>query len=658
MTFNPQELDQRADRGTASDPSAGVPGDWECLVAENQHLRLQAEKVADANAHAAELLAELEVTKAEVQERESYLRSLLETLPVGIFVVDVRTRCIIDVNPHALQLIGRPKEDVLNSSCDRIICQSEGHQCPILDLGQDIDQSERTLLTRDGLQVPVLKSVVPVLRNGHRVLVESFVDVSSIKQAELQVRRANSELAEAQKSLIAAKEEAETAALQDPLTKLPNRRLFHSRLAISLQRAQRHREYQCALLYLDLDHFKVINDSLGHEVGDQLLLEVANRLQDSLRRTDAVSRFPGGEDLVARLGGDEFAILLEEIKQPSDALRVANRISETLAAPFYLCGKELSVSASIGMTMSAGHYATAESMLRDADTAMYRAKSTGRGRHVVFDEAMHSHAMERLQLETELRQALERNEFLLNYQPIVSLLTEQIVGFEALLRWQSPERGLVGPTMFISVAEESGLIVPIGIWVLQEACRQLRRWQQARGTESGLYASVNLSPRQFLQPDLTRTIGRILDETGVAGRSLRLELTESLAMEEPERTCKIIEELQHLGVRLSIDDFGTGYSSLDHLDRFSVDTLKIDRHFVGRMQGDERNQNIVKTIISLAHNLRMNVVAEGAENADQVRLLNDMGCDCVQGFFYSQPLKAEMFEALLEKKYPARPLTS
>lgn len=506
-------------------PELAACKEFERLTAENKHLRLQAEKVAEANANAAELLAELERTKAELQDRESYLRSLFDTLPVGIFVVDAETRCVLDVNSRALQLIGSSKELLVGSPCNAVICQTAEPACPILDLCQEIDHSERILFTSDKRQVPVLKSVIPVTRQGRKVLVESFVDIGNIKQAELQILKANTELAEAQKRLIAAKEEAETAALQDPLTKLPNRRLFHSRLALSLHRAERHRGFLCAVLYLDLDHFKIINDSLGHDIGDELLVEVASRLQGALRRTDTVNRFPGGEDLVARLGGDEFAILLDDINDVSDALRVANRIGERLRVPFHLRGKELSVTASVGIATSASRYPTAESMLRDADAAMYRAKANGGGRHVVFDEDMHSRAVERLHLESELRQAIERKEF--------------------------------------------------------------------------------------------------------------------------------IEELEHLGVRLSIDDFGTGYSSLDHLDRFSVDTLKIDRHFVARMHTDERNQNIVKTIISLAHNLRMNVIAEGAETAVQIKLLHDMSCDFVQGYYFSRPVPAEKFEPLLEKQYSA-----
>ncbi len=358
-------------------------------------------------------------------------------------------------------------------------------------------------------------------------------------------------------------------------------------------------------------------------------MEVAQRLQGALRRTDAISRFPGGEDLVARFGGDEFAILLDDIKEASDALRVADRILGKVQAPVHLRGKDLSVTVSVGITTNASQYSTAEDMLRDADIAMYRAKAAGRGGCVVFDQAMHYRAVERLQLESELRQAIERKEFILHYQPIVSLPAKYIMGFEALLRWQSPQRGLVGPEIIIPVAEETGLIVPIGAWVLREACLQLRRWQERSVHESHLTMSVNLSAKRFCSRILW-SVARILHETGVKGRSLRLELTESAAMEDPTRTCSTLEELQHLGVRLSLDDFGTGYSSLDQLHRFPVDTLKVDRYFVMGMTTNERNQKIVKTIINLAHNLGMDVIAEGAETAEHVSLLNGMACDCLR----------------------------
>jgi EAL domain-containing protein (putative c-di-GMP-specific phosphodiesterase class I) len=286
-------------------------------------------------------------------------------------------------------------------------------------------------------------------------------------------------------------------------------------------------------------------------------------------------------------------------------------------------------------------------MLRDADTAMYRAKAAARGGCVLFDESMHSYAVERLHKESELRQALDRDEFFLCYQPIVSLANLQIEGFEALLRWRSPTRGLVSPIDFVPLSEETGLIVPIGAWVLREACQQVRRWYERFGHDFSPSMGVNLSARQVLQPDLVANVDRALLEAGIDGRSLRLELTESVAMENPERTAPLFSQLQQLGVRLSIDDFGTGYSSLNYLHRFSVDTLKIDRYFVSSMMVDERNLNIVRTIVSLAHNLHMEVVAEGVETGEQASLLSGMHCDAVQGYYFSRPLQAEDIEVLL-----------
>lgn len=424
-------------------------------TAQNQQIQSHAEQIAEVSTEPAELLSQDKGAKVELQTSETYFRTLLDTVPAGLFVVDAETRCILDVNRHALQLIGRPATEIIGSLCHKVICPADENACPILDLGRTVNQSESVLLTAGGGRLPILKTVVPAIRDGRQVLVETFVNINSIKEAEAQASRATKELAEAKKA-------AETAVLQDPLTKLPNRRLFYNRLKLSLQRGERHKNYLCGLLYLDLDDFKIINDSLGHDVGDELLVEIANRLETCLRRTDVISRFPGGEDLVVRLGGDEFAILLDDIKDPADALRVADRIAEKFQQPFHVRGMDLPVTACIGISTSASHYASAEDMLRDADTAMYRAKADGRGRRVVFDEDMHRQALERLHLESELRQAVERKEFVVYYQPIVSLHDRHIVGFEALLRWQSPQRGLVQPSVFISVAEQTGLIIPIG----------------------------------------------------------------------------------------------------------------------------------------------------------------------------------------------------
>jgi diguanylate cyclase (GGDEF)-like protein len=468
-----------------------------------------------------------------------------------------------------------------------------------------------------------------------------------LEELDRLVEKRTAELHAAVKEMQEAKLLAETAALEDPLTKLPNRRLFQNRLGLAIQQALRNPAYLCALLFLDLDRFKVINDSLGHLAGDELLVEVAGRLESCLRNSLEWGGPAVREDLVARLGGDEFAIFLDNIRDVSDALRVANRITEKLAEPFSLRGKDVVISSSIGVATSASHYATADNMLRDADTAMYRAKAAGRGGSVLFDESMHLHAVERLHKESEMRQALEREEYFLCYQPIVSLVDRKIQGFEALIRWQSPTRGAVPPIDFIPLAEETGLIIPIGAWVLRESCLQIRRWQERFGADFPLSVSVNISARQFSQPDLVDLVKRTLTETGVPGRNLRLELTESVAMEQPERTAPLLGELQQLGVRLSIDDFGTGYSSLNHLYRFSLNTLKIDRYFVSNMEAHEKNLNIVRTIISLAHNLGMDVVAEGAETSAQVNLLQNMQCDCVQGYFFSKPMEPEAIESWL-----------
>ena len=477
---------------------------------------------------------------------------------------------------------------------------------------------------------------------------------SSARQAQLRqeeldrlVDERTAQLHSVIKALKSAKEFAETAALQDSLTKLPNRRMFESRLSLAIKHAERTPGYLCALLYLDVDRFKVINDNLGHLAGDELLIELAHILESCLRRSPDSGDRPSGEDIVARIGGDEFAIFLDNIRDVSDALRISDRISEKLKAPILLRGKETSITVSIGVALSASHYATADNMMRDADTAMYRAKVAGRDGCVLFDESMHIHAVERLHRESEMRQAIEQPEFFICYQPIVSLVDGKIQLFEALLRWRSPARGIVLPADFIPLAEETGLIVPIGAWVLREACLEICRWHQRFGAEACLSVGVNISSRQLWQPDFVALVKQTLHETGLDGQFLRLELAETVAMDSPERTAPMLAELQQLGVRISIDDFGTGYSSLKHLHRFSVDTLKIDRSFISHMEADERNLSIVRSIISLAHSLKMVVVAEGAETGEQLAMLSGMNCDCAQGHFLAKPMESAAVEEFL-----------
>jgi diguanylate cyclase (GGDEF)-like protein/PAS domain S-box-containing protein len=434
-----------------------------------------------------------------------------------------------------------------------------------------------------------------------------------------------------------AEQRLQHEAIHDVLTGLPNRALFMDLLGRSLGRSRRKTDYLFAVLFLDLDRFKMINDSLGHLIGDQLLIAMARRLERCLR--------PG--DVVARLGGDEFTILLDDIKDVNDATRIADRIQNELKQPFQLGGQEVFTTASIGIALSASGYERPDDLLRDSDTAMYRAKAMGKACHQVFDSAMHSRAVALLQLETDLRRAMERNEFVLYYQPTVCLRSGRIHGVEALIRWQHPERGLVLPDDFIPHAEETGLIIPIGNWVLEEACKKMREWHRHF---PHLTISVNLSVKQFTQSQLSLQVQNTLYETGLNPNCLMIEITESMLMENPESTATVLEQLKRLDVKIHIDDFGTGYSSLSYLHRFPIDTLKIDRSFVSRMAAVNENLEIVRTIVTLAHNLGMDVIAEGVETAEQLAQLRALKCERAQGYYFSEPVDAHQVSRLFGTK--------
>jgi len=421
---------------------------------------------------------------------------------------------------------------------------------------------------------------------------------------------------------------------------LPNRALLAENLKFVIERAKNHEDYQFAVLFLDLDRFKNVNDSLGHSIGDQLLIAMARRLESCIRDVD----------MVARLGGDEFAILLDGIPSQSEATTMAIRIQQKLLSPFNLSGHEVFTSTSIGIAVSSTGYDHPENMLRDADTAMYRAKAQGKACYEVFDKGMHTHAVYVLQMENDLRRAINREELRVHYQPIVSLDNGQLAGFEALIRWQHPERGFINPADFIPLAEDTGLIVPLGMWILKRACQQLCKWQWQSPANRSLFMSVNLSGKQVAQPSLVSDIREVLEETHLEARHLKLEITESAVMENAEMAARILNRLKELGVQLSIDDFGTGYSSLSYLHRFPVNTLKIDRSFVGRIGEAAENMEIVHTVISLAANMGMEVVAEGIETLSQLVQLRKLKCQYGQGYLFSRPADAETVSSWLSKK--------
>ena len=447
------------------------------------------------------------------------------------------------------------------------------------------------------------------------------------------------------------------SAFHDGLTDLPNRALFLDRLQHVVNLAKRHPNYKFAVLFIDVDEFKLYNDSLGHSAGDQLLIQIGQRLTGSLRRDDTVGRpsatvredgSADDDDTLARLGGDEFTVLLYEIRDASDAIRVAERISARLAVPFTIKGQEIVISASIGIALSTTPHNNAEELLRDADIAMYRAKRAGKARCEVFDSDMHASAVKRLRLETDLRKALERGEFLNHYQPIVALPQGTIVGFEALARWQTAE-ALVSPAEFVPVANETGVILAMNRTLLAQACNHLRQWQEQFPGQPPLAMSMNVSAKEFEQPDLAQGIAAILQRTHVRNASLQLEIMETIAMGDAEKAASVLAQLKALGVRLSIDDFGTGYSSLSRLQRFPVDTLKIDRGFISNMESDRESREMVRIIISLAHNFRLRVVAEGVETEAQAALLQELGCEFAQGYLYSRPVPAEAVPELLTR---------
>ena len=559
---------------------------------------------------------------AALRESEYRFRTILESMNEGLLHVD-RTDRIQYANDHFCQMVGYSYEELINRVWTNLLLKPE-EQALIQTVNERrlrgvADGYELKLNKKTGETIWALVGGAPVY-NSDNLIVGSmgvFTDISDRKRAEEQLLH---------------------NALHDALTGLPNRALFLEHLRHTIDRNQRRTDAQFAVLFLDFDRFKVVNDSLGHMEGDKLLILIARRLEKSLRTSD----------IVARLGGDEFTILLTELEQFGEISEIIERIQTDLKAPFILMEREIFISASIGVALSSPKYTKPEEMLRDADTAMYRAKAGGKARYQIFNQTMHNAANERLQLETELRHALERGEFCNYYQPIVELEDNRLVGFESLVRWHHPTRGLILPAEFISTMEETGLIVGLGIWVLRESCRQLREWQTAYQINCPeLTMSVNLSCRQFLQTDLAERVEEILRETAVDPDCLRLEITESHVMEDSELAISIMHRLRAIGVKLSIDDFGTGYSSLSYLHRLPINYLKVDRSFVSRMLSNHENAEIVRTIVTLAKNLEIDVIAEGIEMREQAAHLRKLDCKYGQGFLFSRPRTAESAGALV-----------
>jgi len=567
----------------------------------------------------------------------NFAPAILETLGFGVVIVDADTHRIVYANSKIYDMGGFPEGAVIGRTCHGVLCPAETGQCPITDKGQVVDNSERTMVRADGTLSSIIKTAVPMKLEGKNYLIESIVDNSDRKQMQLDLTEANEAM---QKEIVKREEmqkKIEHLAYHDHLTGLANRWLFTDQLDHALSLSGRMAK-MLAIMFLDLDGFKMINDSLGHALGDQLLKEVSKRLVNTIRKSD----------VVARIGGDEFVIMIENEENIEAIKLVAEKVLNSFNEPYKLNGQECFVTTSIGVAVYPTDGENAETLLKNADIAMYKAKEKGRNNCRFCTPVMKTNVIETMQLSNELHGALDRNELELYYQPQVHSKSNQIIGLEALLRWKHPEFGMVSPGKFIPIAENAGLIISIGDWVMRTACNQNKAWQNAGLPK--IHVAVNLSVRQFQNTDIVKKVGNILKETGMDSQYLELEITESVFMKETGHVIEILSAFRNQGIAISIDDFGTEYSSLNYLKRLPVDKIKIAMQFVQGIDVSDRDEAITKAIIVLAKSLGLGVIAEGVETEKQLAFLSQRMCYEIQGFYYYKPMPAHEVEGLLRNK--------
>ena len=549
---------------------------------------------------------------------------MLDTMQLGVTQASPDGE-ILYANPAVAKMHGYFVDELVGSNV-RLFPASEGDE-PTIDGRSDEGTSwaiERVHKRKDDSTLVVRATSDVVSGSACGTIVTSYQDITERRQEEEALHERH-------------ERESLHAALHDPLTGLPNKLLLLDLIGHALGRCKRRDDYLFAVLVFNLDRFHLVNDGLGHAMGDQLLNAVSERLKPCFRSVDTM----------ARLSGDEFGVLLDDINDVSDAIRVADRVQEQLASPFKCGSQEVFTSGRMGVALSTTRYERAEDALRDATLALHRVTSGTAVRHAVFDPVMQHRAHARLELETNLRWAMEREKFRVFYQPIVSLKSGEITGVEALLRWEHPRRGLLEPPEFLSVAEETGLIIPLGLWVLEHSCGHLRGWQEQISTKSPLSLSVNLSGKQVLWEDMVQHVERVLDETGLDGRSLRLEMTETVMMDDADPMLSVLADLKKLKVSLDVDAFGIGYSSLRYLHQFPIDSLKIDRSFIANLHTRGESQEIVRTIVALAQNIGVRVVAEGVETPDELELLKELNCELAQGHLFSKPIRHDEITPLI-----------